>query len=201
MGKKKIKIEQLKNPRTRQLTFTKRKNGLIKKAMELSILCNANIYLHVSSPEMPNDTTIFSTEDPQSIIKLINMDFPNETTSTQQHKQTCYCKDQYHNIFPSNKKQTSISNTTSSNTEIPSLSRDDCTIKSNNHKQKCNSSNSNSKHNKPLLQDKDSIIKRENENETCCDVNSYNNINNIILNKNIMVNVDCISATFSDLSE
>lgn len=201
MGKKKIKIEQLKNPRTRQLTFTKRKKGLIKKAMELSILCNANIYLHVSSPEMPNDTTIFSTEDPQSIIKLINMDFPNETTSTQQHKQTCYCKDQYHNIFPSNKKQTSISNTTSSNTEIPSLSRDDCTIKSNNHKQKCNSSNSNSKHNKPLLQGKDSIIKRENENETCCDVNSYNNINNIILNKNIMVNVDCITATFSDLSE
>ena len=200
MGKKKIKIEQLKNPRTRQLTFTKRKNGLIKKAMELSILCNANIYLHVSSPEMPNDTTIFSTEDPQSIIKLINMDFPNETASTHQHKKTCYCKDQYHKIFPSNKKHTSISNTTSSNTEIPSLSRDDCTIKSNNHKQKCNSSNSNNKHNKSLLQDKDSIIKRENENETCCDVYSYNNINNI-LNKNIMVNVDCISATFSDLSE
>ena len=180
MGKKKIKIEQLKNPRTRQLTFTKRKKGLIKKAMELSILCNANIYLHVSSPEIPNDTTIFTTEDPKSIIKLINMDFPNETVSTQPYKKTCYCKDQYHNIFPSNKKHNSISNTTSSNSEIPSLGGDEYTTI---HNQKDKHTNS--------IQDKDSVTKRESE---ACDVNNYNN-------NNIMVNIDCISATFSDVSE
>lgn len=34
-GRKKIKIELIRDPRSRQVTFLKRKNGLMKKAMEL----------------------------------------------------------------------------------------------------------------------------------------------------------------------
>eukprot|EP01094_Clydonella_sp_ATCC50884_P008517 TRINITY_DN1802_c0_g1_i2.p1 TRINITY_DN1802_c0_g1~~TRINITY_DN1802_c0_g1_i2.p1 ORF type:complete len:187 (+),score=34.68 TRINITY_DN1802_c0_g1_i2:655-1215(+) len=47
MGRNKIKIEPLKNERSRQATFTKRKNGLMKKAMELSILCDCEVALIV----------------------------------------------------------------------------------------------------------------------------------------------------------
>lgn len=45
MGRNKITIERIANDRNRQATFTKRKNGLIKKAMELSILCDCEIAL------------------------------------------------------------------------------------------------------------------------------------------------------------
>ena len=45
MGRKKIKIERIADERNRQVTFTKRKNGLMKKAMELSVLCDFDIAL------------------------------------------------------------------------------------------------------------------------------------------------------------
>jgi len=47
MGRNKIKVVRIENERNRQATFTKRKNGLIKKAMELSILCDCEIALIV----------------------------------------------------------------------------------------------------------------------------------------------------------
>jgi len=49
MGRNKINIEKITNERNRQATFTKRKNGLIKKAMELSILCDCEIALIIFS--------------------------------------------------------------------------------------------------------------------------------------------------------
>ncbi|CAD7702365.1 unnamed protein product [Ostreobium quekettii] len=47
VGRKKIRIEKIQDERARQVTFTKRKNGLMKKAMELSILCDCEIALVV----------------------------------------------------------------------------------------------------------------------------------------------------------
>jgi hypothetical protein len=43
MGRKKIGIEFVENRDARYVTFSKRKNGLFKKANELSILCNARV--------------------------------------------------------------------------------------------------------------------------------------------------------------
>lgn len=45
MGRKKIKIARIDDERVRKVTFTKRKAGLIKKAMELSLLCDCEIAL------------------------------------------------------------------------------------------------------------------------------------------------------------
>lgn len=45
MGRKKIQISRIQDERNRQVTFTKRKFGLMKKAYELSVLCDCEIAL------------------------------------------------------------------------------------------------------------------------------------------------------------
>uniref|UniRef100_A0A671LEV2 Myocyte-specific enhancer factor 2C-like n=1 Tax=Sinocyclocheilus anshuiensis TaxID=1608454 RepID=A0A671LEV2_9TELE len=45
MGRKKIQIARIMDERNRQVTFTKRKFGLMKKAYELSVLCDCEIAL------------------------------------------------------------------------------------------------------------------------------------------------------------
>lgn len=43
VGRKKIKIQRIQDDRNRQVTFLKRKNGLLKKAMELGVLCDCEV--------------------------------------------------------------------------------------------------------------------------------------------------------------
>jgi len=45
MGRKKITIKAIQDERLRNITFNKRKAGLLKKASELSMLCNIDLYL------------------------------------------------------------------------------------------------------------------------------------------------------------
>lgn len=49
MGRGKIEIKRIENKTSRQVTFCKRRNGLLKKAYELAILCDAEIALIVFS--------------------------------------------------------------------------------------------------------------------------------------------------------
>ena len=49
MGRGKIVIRRIDNSTNRQVTFSKRRNGLMKKAKELSILCDAEVGLIVFS--------------------------------------------------------------------------------------------------------------------------------------------------------
>ncbi len=60
MGRNKIKIEMIKNDKIRQVnkkliklkvTFLKRQKGLLKKAIELSVLCNVQVMLSVFDNE------------------------------------------------------------------------------------------------------------------------------------------------------
>ncbi|KAL6347633.1 hypothetical protein AAG906_026161 [Vitis piasezkii] len=49
MGRGKIVIRRIDNSTSRQVTFSKRRNGLLKKAKELSILCDAEVGLVIFS--------------------------------------------------------------------------------------------------------------------------------------------------------
>lgn len=49
MAREKIKIKKIDNVTARQVTFSKRRRGLIKKAEELSVLCDAEVALVIFS--------------------------------------------------------------------------------------------------------------------------------------------------------
>ncbi|CAM8904678.1 unnamed protein product [Rhodiola kirilowii] len=49
MVRRKIEIRRIENPTTRQVTFSKRRLGLMKKAFELSVLCDAEVALIIFS--------------------------------------------------------------------------------------------------------------------------------------------------------
>ncbi|XWS40352.1 hypothetical protein CRYUN_Cryun18bG0133700 [Craigia yunnanensis] len=50
-GRQKIQIKKLEDESSRQVTFSKRRNGLFKKASELCVLCGVNIGIIVFSPK------------------------------------------------------------------------------------------------------------------------------------------------------
>nr|ABL96240.1 flowering locus C [Brassica rapa var. parachinensis] len=49
MGRKKLEIKRIENKSSRQVTFSKRRSGLIEKARQLSVLCDASVALLVVS--------------------------------------------------------------------------------------------------------------------------------------------------------
>jgi len=49
MGRGKIEIKRIENANSRQVTFSKRRAGLLKKAHELSVLCDAEVAVIVFS--------------------------------------------------------------------------------------------------------------------------------------------------------
>ena len=49
LGRQRIEIRRIDNSGRRQVTFSKRRNGLLKKAHEISVLCDADVALIVFS--------------------------------------------------------------------------------------------------------------------------------------------------------
>ncbi|KAK0576094.1 hypothetical protein LWI29_011750 [Acer saccharum] len=45
MGRGKIEIKRIENSSNRQVTYSKRRNGIIKKAKEITVLCDAKVSL------------------------------------------------------------------------------------------------------------------------------------------------------------
>ncbi|WVY90882.1 hypothetical protein V8G54_036396 [Vigna mungo] len=45
MGRGKIEIKRIENSSNRQVTYSKRKNGILKKAKEITVLCDAQVSL------------------------------------------------------------------------------------------------------------------------------------------------------------
>ncbi|GMI99053.1 SUPPRESSOR OF OVEREXPRESSION OF CO 1, AGAMOUS-like 20 [Hibiscus trionum] len=50
MVRGKTQMRRIENATSRQVTFSKRRNGLLKKAFELSVLCDAEVALIIFSP-------------------------------------------------------------------------------------------------------------------------------------------------------
>ncbi|XP_065858128.1 agamous-like MADS-box protein AGL19 [Euphorbia lathyris] len=50
MVRGKTQMKRIENATSRQVTFSKRRNGLLKKAFELSVLCDAEVALIIFSP-------------------------------------------------------------------------------------------------------------------------------------------------------
>lgn len=68
MGRNKIKIEKIKSERNRNITFIKRKKGLIKKAMELSLLCDAEILVAIVSKDNEQLSLFCSDESVENFL-------------------------------------------------------------------------------------------------------------------------------------
>ncbi|XWS22791.1 hypothetical protein CRYUN_Cryun29cG0066400 [Craigia yunnanensis] len=49
MGRRKVEMKRIEDKSSRQVTFSKRRSGLIKKARELSVLCDVEIALVIFS--------------------------------------------------------------------------------------------------------------------------------------------------------
>ena len=78
MGKRKIKISKIKNKVSCQITYYKRKKGLIKKAMELSLLCGIDFLLVIVDQKNRLSVTCSQSETHDFIMKnILNMNNRN----------------------------------------------------------------------------------------------------------------------------
>ncbi|XP_024864433.1 myocyte-specific enhancer factor 2D isoform X2 [Kryptolebias marmoratus] len=78
MGRKKILIQRITDERNRQVTFTKRKFGLMKKAYELSVLCDCEIALIIFN----HSNKLFqyaSTDMDKVLLKYTEYNEPHES--------------------------------------------------------------------------------------------------------------------------
>ncbi|KAK4280431.1 hypothetical protein QN277_012056 [Acacia crassicarpa] len=74
MGRGRVVLERIENKINRQVTFSKRRNGLLKKAYELSVLCDAEIAL-----------IIFSSRG-----KLFQYSSSDLNRTIERYRQSCY---------------------------------------------------------------------------------------------------------------
>ncbi|ESW27202.1 hypothetical protein PHAVU_003G182700 [Phaseolus vulgaris] len=51
MGRGRVELKRIENKINRQVSFSKRRSGLLKKAREISVLCDADVALLVFSPK------------------------------------------------------------------------------------------------------------------------------------------------------
>eukprot|EP01103_Thecamoeba_quadrilineata_P011771 TRINITY_DN2881_c0_g1_i1.p1 TRINITY_DN2881_c0_g1~~TRINITY_DN2881_c0_g1_i1.p1 ORF type:complete len:551 (-),score=82.21 TRINITY_DN2881_c0_g1_i1:152-1804(-) len=88
MGRNKISIEKITNERNRQATFMKRKSGLVKKAMELSILCDCEIALIIFS----SNNKLFqysSNEMDKILLRYTEYGEPYRPLTNNEYQQFC----------------------------------------------------------------------------------------------------------------
>lgn len=88
MGRKKIQISKINDERNRQVTFTKRKFGLMKKAYELSVLCDCEIALIIFN----SSNKLFqyaSTDMDKILLKYTEYNEPHESRTNNEIVQVC----------------------------------------------------------------------------------------------------------------
>ncbi|XP_064184714.1 myocyte-specific enhancer factor 2B-like isoform X1 [Anguilla rostrata] len=91
MGRRKIQISQIMDQRNRQVTFTKRKFGLMKKAYELSVLCDCEIALIIFN----GSNRLFqyaSTDMDKVLLKYTEYSEPHESRTNADIQETLHRK-------------------------------------------------------------------------------------------------------------
>ena len=72
MGKKKLeKIERIEKDSCRRITYCKRKKGLLKKSIELSVLCDVTMFMLIYDKEA-NKVIHYASESDKDLIDLFN---------------------------------------------------------------------------------------------------------------------------------
>ncbi|KAG4932597.1 hypothetical protein JHK87_046599 [Glycine soja] len=67
MGRGRVELKRIENKINRQVTFAKRRNGLLKKAYELSVLCDAEVALIIFS----NRGKLYEFSSTSSMMKTL----------------------------------------------------------------------------------------------------------------------------------
>ncbi|GLT72806.1 hypothetical protein SLA2020_447090 [Shorea laevis] len=76
MVRKKLLLKKIDNPSSRQITYSKRRDGIVKKATELSVLCGTDVGLLMFSPT--GRLTCFASNGRIEDIFLRFLDRPND---------------------------------------------------------------------------------------------------------------------------
>ena len=97
MGKRRIEMSKIKNKLSSQITFYKRKKGLIKKTMELSLLCDVEILLVIEDKKHMLNITSCKSNVSDFIKKFLNINNNNI--------KECFSLNDYKNLFGNNKKK------------------------------------------------------------------------------------------------
>jgi len=90
MGRKKIQIKKIEDERVRKVTFSKRKGGLVKKAMELSLLCDCDIGLIIFTPKPDQKLYKYATTRMEQVVQKYR--------NTQRAVET-FNNGDYHNLY------------------------------------------------------------------------------------------------------
>nr|AIZ95383.1 MADS37 [Erycina pusilla] len=78
MGRVKLKIKKLENSSGRQVTYSKRRAGILKKARELSILCDIDILLLMFSPTGKPTLCLGEHSNIEDILRKFSLLTPQE---------------------------------------------------------------------------------------------------------------------------
>ncbi|CAD6338745.1 unnamed protein product [Miscanthus lutarioriparius] len=90
MGRGKVEMKRIENKLSRQVTFSKRRKGLLKKAEELAVLCDVDIGVIVFSER----GKLFDYSSPASLVDLIHR--YEAATNTQLFHQEAHYTDDHH---------------------------------------------------------------------------------------------------------
>ncbi|KAG7535525.1 Transcription factor MADS-box [Arabidopsis thaliana x Arabidopsis arenosa] len=68
MGRRRVEIKRIENKSSRQVTFCKRRNGLMEKARQLSVLCESSVALFIVS----STGKLYSFSSGDSMAKILS---------------------------------------------------------------------------------------------------------------------------------
>ncbi|XP_022985132.1 agamous-like MADS-box protein AGL104, partial [Cucurbita maxima] len=126
MGRVKLQIKRIENNTNRQVTYSKRRNGLIKKAYELSVLCDIDIALIMFSPSSRLSHFSGRRRIEDVLARYINLP-DHDRGSVVQNKE--FLLGTLNNLKTENDIALQLANPTSSNSNVEELQQEVATLR------------------------------------------------------------------------